>query len=112
MTESAFMQGAAVDEKKAFEYFLQAASHGLASAQVEVGDYYRLGGVVVQDLQQAVYWYKEAADQGDAIGQYHLGMCFKNGWVRSIIHAVGWLTEICVQPPSTIGCSSGQIECF
>jgi TPR repeat protein len=34
---------------------------------------------VPQDYAEAVEWYREAAEQGDASGQYELGLSYQNG---------------------------------
>lgn len=34
---------------------------------------------MAKDLQQAVYWYKKAANQGYANAQYNLGALYANG---------------------------------
>ena len=39
---------------------------------------YYFGGVAKDD-RQAVYWYRKAADQGNANAQYNLGVMYENG---------------------------------
>ncbi|MCR2005651.1 SEL1-like repeat protein [Bacteroides acidifaciens] len=39
-----------------------AAEQGLAMAQANVGEYYELGKGVPKDLEQAVVWYRKAAE--------------------------------------------------
>ena len=56
--------GVAMDNKKAYEYFLQAAEGGHADAQFYLGLMYRYGQGVDNDLQKARYWLQKAADQG------------------------------------------------
>jgi len=40
---------------------------------------YANGRGVPQDAAEAVKWYRKAADQGDATGQYNLGWMYANG---------------------------------
>jgi hypothetical protein len=40
---------------------------------------YAKGRGVTQDEQQAVIWYRKAADQGDADAQYNLGIRYADG---------------------------------
>ena len=55
------------------------AEKGDASAQLELGEKYRLGEEVKQDYTLAAYWYKEAAKQGLAEAEYKLGVLYANG---------------------------------
>lgn len=55
------------------------AENGDASAQLELGEKYRLGEEVTQDYTLAVYWYKQAAKQGSAEAEYKLGVLYANG---------------------------------
>lgn len=56
-----------------------AAVAGNAAAQYEVGQRYANGENVPQDLEQAAYWYNQAADQGLAIAQYRLAAQYEKG---------------------------------
>lgn len=49
-----------------FEYLLSAASLGLVDAQFNLGLMYYKGQGVPQDYEEALRWFKEAAEQGDA----------------------------------------------
>jgi hypothetical protein len=40
---------------------------------------YKNGFGVPQDYKEAVEWYRKAADQGDAVGQYNLGQRYTSG---------------------------------
>jgi TPR repeat protein len=44
-----------------------------------LGAMYGDGTGVPKDEQQAVFWYRKAADQGDAVAQYNLGVMYANG---------------------------------
>jgi len=52
---------------------------GFANAQYNLGVMYDNGRGVPQDDQQALYWYRKAAEQGVAEAQYNLGFMYKNG---------------------------------
>jgi TPR repeat protein len=38
---------------------------------------YRMGSGVKQDDAQAMHWYRKAADQGNALGQYNVGLIYE-----------------------------------
>ena len=38
-----------------------------------------MGDGVKQDMSQAIYWWRKAADQGDAEAQFNLGLSYFNG---------------------------------
>lgn len=50
-----------------------------AKAQYELGVKYATGKGVQQDDAQAVYWYRKAAEHGDADAQNNLGVAYENG---------------------------------
>lgn len=57
-----------------------ASDNGLAYIQIEFADY--LVDAFSYDynsMETAAYWYGKAADQGNAIAQYKLGICYYNG---------------------------------
>jgi TPR repeat protein len=47
---------------------------------------------VTQSYQEAVKWYLLAAEQGNALAQYDLGLCYYNGQgvERDVDEAVNW----------------------
>ena len=60
----------------------KAADQGHANAQLSLlrlGLSYALGKGVDRDLVQAASWFRNAADQGHARGQYSLGLCYADG---------------------------------
>ena len=44
-----------------------------------MGNCYQLGEGVKENKSHAVYWYRQAAIQGDADSQYMLGLCYASG---------------------------------
>lgn len=57
----------------------QAAQSGQAAAQFFLGNHYKLGQGVRQDLAQAFNWFKKAADQGIPSAQLNVGQMYANG---------------------------------
>lgn len=62
-----------------FDEIMLDAQTGDAAAQNSLGEMYYYGDEIEQDIDQAVYWFKEAAKQKHADGMYNLGLCFLNG---------------------------------
>lgn len=57
-----------------------AAEQGNADAQLILGSLYMQDqGGLEQDFEEAVKWYTLAANQGLAIAQYCLGLCYNEG---------------------------------
>lgn len=55
------------------------AKKGDIEAQFQLGWKYHIGEGVVQDYEQAVYWYRIAAKQGNSWAQNNLGVLYNNG---------------------------------
>jgi uncharacterized protein len=58
---------------------LQRARRGDARAQAELGLMYAIGREVPQNYENAVEWYRRAADQGEPTAQYFLGLMYDKG---------------------------------
>ena len=52
---------------------------GYPPAQSYVADYYFYGVISAPNMQEAFYWYSQAAEKGDTAAQYQLGYMYKNG---------------------------------
>jgi|GEM_PF-1692023 len=67
--------------------------------QIAEGDRYYNGDGIEKDFTQAVYWYKKAAAQGYAQGEYYLGYCYfeGEGIEKDIKQAVHWYTKAAAQ---------------
>jgi uncharacterized protein len=65
------------------------ANDGDAAAQVQVGEAYAAGKGVERDPQQAVGWYRKAADQGNVIAELHLAVLYRDGAGKSFPRDVG-----------------------
>src|SRR3989442_410640 len=86
-------RGASFDETR------QAAAHGDAAAQSNLGVMYVEGRGVVRNDVEAVKWYRKAADQGYARAQINLGMMYRKGKgvVRDDVEAVRWYRKAAEQ---------------
>ena len=62
-----------------FEEVESLAEKGNSLSQAALGNYYRDGKGVRQDLSKAFYWYQKSADQGDSTGQFYVGYAYSNG---------------------------------
>jgi hypothetical protein len=78
---------------------LAKAAAGDAAAQVQVGDAYAAGKGIPRDSRQlaadytqAAAWYRKAADQGNTVGQIHLGDLYRDGRgvSRDMAQAIVW----------------------
>ena len=79
---------------------LAKANAGDAPAEVQVGEQYAHAGatehfrtVAAQDYQQAVAWYRKAADQKSIDGALHLAALYRdggNGFPRDMEQAAAW----------------------
>jgi uncharacterized protein len=77
-------------------------------AQVRLGDKYTSGTwTIAKNDESAADWYRKAALQGDAEGQYHLGLCYDRGLgvPKNTILALDWYNKAARQ-----GNSSAQYE--
>lgn len=66
----------AANRQKAVELFALAASQGLSAAKCALGNCYCLGFGVERDLIRGFALYREAAEQGDAVGQFCLAEAY------------------------------------
>ena len=87
---AAYIRG---DYADAVESFQLAAAQGEVAAQFNLGQMYRKGLGVTQDLVEAVRWYRLAAVQGHAAGQYNLGLMYREGLgvTQDHVRAYMWL---------------------
>ena len=58
-----------------------------------------MGRGVAKDVYEAVKWYRLAADQGNVIAQYNLGVCYANGTgvAKNDAEAVKWYKKAAAQ---------------
>lgn len=79
--------GAAYDRRDyatAFRLLRPLAEAGRDSAQYWIGGMYRNGMGVPPNREQALVWYRKAADQGHAYAQYHLGGIYEAMYAETI----------------------------
>ena len=78
----------------AFPLYKQIADEGNAGAdaQNKLGKCYYNGYGTAQDYGQAAYWFRKAADRGDANAQTNLAICYQNGngVAKDYAQAVEW----------------------
>jgi TPR repeat protein len=67
------------DTVAAMDYFRKSADLGYPPAQISLGYYYEVGGLIAADPTQAVEWYKKAARQDDRVADWVLGRMYYNG---------------------------------
>lgn len=62
-----------------FDDFLERAEKGEAYAQCCCGSMYEHGDGIGEDIEEAIRWFKKAADQGHVLSLYRLGMIYLEG---------------------------------
>lgn len=80
-------------QQQIVDLLTQSANLGYAPAQVDLGKVYYFGLGGTRDDNQALAWFKKAAEQGDAKGEYHLGQMYtegKGGLKESEYEAAVW----------------------
>ena len=87
------LNGHTVDDTAAVEAFANAAEFGHPGAQLQMGVFYKCGGLVPQDKELAVKlfktvakkvpWFKERANDGDALAQWQLSRLIAHGVIDS-----------------------------
>lgn len=70
---------AATETQTQVAHLAAAAMNGDPSAQFELALLYDNGGADIKKSEKAaIYWYTQAAEQGDACAAYNLGVCYEN----------------------------------
>ena len=86
--------------KKAYELAFSKARAGDPFAQFVVGKIFDYGnGGVTQDQVKAVWWYRQAAEQGYPGAQFNMGNCYQlgEGVKENKSHAVYWYRQAAIQ---------------
>jgi TPR repeat protein len=81
-------------DKAALDTLLSEGEVGDAIAQYQLGNLYRIGKGVKQDIFAAQQWYLRAAEQGNASAQYNLGLFYTTAsarWQARVDLAAKWL---------------------
>jgi len=71
------------------------ASQGDPAAQAELAEKYFNGDGIEEDLEQAVYWYKKAAEQGDIDAQTSLSGMYRKG--TGVTQDLKWAAYWCAK---------------
>jgi len=89
------------DYSAALNHFQVAANAGHAQAMFELGLIYENGKIVERDNQEAVKWFKAAAEKDDAGAILRLGdMCFyRRGIKQNFGQALAWYSRLLTQFP-------------
>jgi TPR repeat protein len=45
----------------------------------EINGYFYNGIGIEENIEKAIYWYEKAAEKGDEVTQYNLGLVYENG---------------------------------
>ena len=69
------------NSEHAMQLLQEAASMGDQKAQCILGVTYQLGDSLPKDLEKAIFWYQQAAEQGNVTAQFFLAGCFRKGGV-------------------------------
>ncbi len=91
-------QGCAGEKKpaEAFNWLTSAARLGVPDAQYNLAVLYTEGqGGVQKDAYKAVYWYRQAAFNGDREAQYHMGMAYFSGHGigQDLVESFAWFSQ-------------------
>lgn len=81
------------DYGNALKWYLVAAKRGNhAGAMYKLGQLYRSGLSVENDMAEAMRWYRAGADGGDARAQFFLAIALRDGWEGrpDLIEAYKW----------------------
>lgn len=76
----------------------------------DLGDMYKNGHGVAQDLQQAEAWYRQAAVQGDPRGQWTLGLCMYENDTKALRNeeALTWMGRAAARGEPFLQCWLGD----
>ena len=61
---------------KVVNTLIEIAEQGNSDMQIRLAEHYLEGNGVPQDIEEAMKWFKMAADQGAASAQYNLGQYY------------------------------------
>lgn len=66
-----------VNYGKSFAYYIQAAQKGDMAGQANVAEFYMEGKGIEKNEEEALKWYRKAAEQGDADSEYAIGQYYE-----------------------------------
>ena len=81
------------DKTIAFKWFKKSAENGYREGIFRLGECYRFGDGVEENMNEAVKSFSVAAERGFALAQYRLGYCYHRGFgiVRNDEKAIEWM---------------------
>lgn len=85
------------DFTAAYEVWLPLAEQGYANAQFAIGEMYSFGNGVTEDDVEAEKWYRKAAEQGNSVAQFLLGMMYDDGAPENNAEAAKWYRKAAKQ---------------
>ncbi len=99
LTWPAFAQDQASPKEGTFEYYKSLAEKGNAEAQMKLGELYKSGKEVAQNVAESAKWYRKAAEQGLKDAQFKLGeLLFEGkGIAQDAKEAADWLEKAATQ---------------
>ena len=62
---------------KSFAYYIQAAQKGDVAGQANIAEFYMEGKGIEKNEEEALKWYRKAAEQGDADSEYAIGQYYE-----------------------------------
>lgn len=86
------------DKAKAFYYYLIAAEMGSNAAMNNIGVMYMIGDYVAYDVDEAIKWYKKAAESGNNMAAKNLAYHYRG---TNIIESVKWFEQAAKSHPET-----------
>ncbi|MEQ1516635.1 MAG: tetratricopeptide repeat protein [Usitatibacteraceae bacterium] len=92
-------RGVAQNQKRAVQYFQNAAAHGFVGAQFELAECYDKGNGVPQDYKQAAIWFEKAAAQGHMRAQTSIAYMYEigQGVAKTPDRAAYWYAQAAAQ---------------
>lgn len=81
------------DASKAVHWLGISANQGNKKAQVDLGEMFYKGDLILQDYAKAAKYWHMAAEQGDAVAQYRIGLMYADGTgvTKNLNEARKWL---------------------
>lgn len=99
MLVPALAQDQSAPKEGSLEYYKNLAEKGNAEAQMKLGELYKSGKDVAQNVVESVKWYRKAAEQGVKDAQFKLGeiLIDGKGVAQDAKEAAEWLEKAASQ---------------
>lgn len=83
---------------ESFKYYLKASLNGNSDAMIHLGQLYEKGLGCKKDIHEAIKWYKESIEYGEAYGTHYLAMIYLNNGKEKegfrLLYDNQWLTPL------------------